>query len=292
MLEPSPPRPQDVTDDRFRSGEFFDARDQLQVKYEMLRRVESDGYSVTHAAAAFGFSRPSFYQAQSAFQQGGLPGLVPRKRGPRQAHKLTAEVIEFLRQERQRDPPYGPGTGAPGAAALPGSDSSPQYRTRSGAQSKKTAGAEVIRQPMATDLAARYEQLRSDAPSYSGRDYPARGLAPQSPGHASTLLTLAQEVVNRTEQLWNIAAGDQPYALQIQIGVIVNQHVAQPGDLPPRQLDCVPQLGRDSLRGLADDLQVPHHGVLVDRIGEEHLPARLDTTAYPPTPLPDVVQVQ
>ena len=98
------PRPQDVTDALFRSSDFFDSRDQLQVKYEMLRRVENDGHSVTLAASAFGFSRPSFYQAQAAFRQAGLPGLVPRKRGPRQAHKLTAEVIAFLSQERERDP--------------------------------------------------------------------------------------------------------------------------------------------------------------------------------------------
>ena len=97
-------RPQDVTDELFRSSDFFDARDQLQVKYEMLRRVEKEGHSVTQAASAFGFSRPSFYQAQTAFRQAGLPGLVPRKRGPHQAHKLTAEVIEFLSEERQRDP--------------------------------------------------------------------------------------------------------------------------------------------------------------------------------------------
>jgi transposase len=98
------PRPQDVTDELFRPSDFFDSRDQLQVKYEMLRRVENDGHSVTQAASAFGFSRPSFYQAQVAFRQAGLPGLVPRKRGPRQAHKLTADVVEFLSQERQRDP--------------------------------------------------------------------------------------------------------------------------------------------------------------------------------------------
>jgi len=98
------PRPQDVTDQLFRSSDFFDARDQLQVKYEMLRRVENDGHSVTQASSAFGLSRPSFYQAQTAFRQAGLPGLAPRKRGPRRAHKLTAEVIEFLSQERQRYP--------------------------------------------------------------------------------------------------------------------------------------------------------------------------------------------
>jgi transposase len=98
------PRPRDVTDELFGSGDFFDPRDQLQVKYEMLRRVEKDGYSVTQAASAFGFSRPSFYQTQATFRQDGLPGLVPRKRGPRRAHKLSTEVLEFLRQEQQRDP--------------------------------------------------------------------------------------------------------------------------------------------------------------------------------------------
>ena len=58
----------------------------------------------TRAASAFGFSRPSFYQAQAIFRNGGLPGLVPRKRGPRQAHKLSADIIEFLRREQRRDP--------------------------------------------------------------------------------------------------------------------------------------------------------------------------------------------
>jgi transposase len=70
----------------------------------MLRRVEAEGLPVNRSAAAFGFSRPSFYQAQATFQQGGLPALMPQKRGPKQAHKLTAEVLAFLRQARQEDP--------------------------------------------------------------------------------------------------------------------------------------------------------------------------------------------
>ena len=98
------PRPQDVTDDLFETSEFFDARDVVQVKYEMLRRVEKEGRPITEAAAVFGFSRPSFYQAQSAFEQDGLAGLVPRKRGPKEAHKLTREIVEFLQQIRQEDP--------------------------------------------------------------------------------------------------------------------------------------------------------------------------------------------
>lgn len=100
-------RPQAVTDELFANSEFFDARDLVQVKYEMLRRVEKDGRSISATAAAFGFSRPSFYQTQFAFEQGGLAGLVPLKRGPKRPHKLTEEIVNFLREERQRDPTLG-----------------------------------------------------------------------------------------------------------------------------------------------------------------------------------------
>src|SRR5437870_7425370 len=71
------PRPKQVRDELFLQDDFFDPRDLVQVKYEMLRRVQSEGKSVTDAAANFGFSRPSFYQALSAFEQDGLAGLVP-----------------------------------------------------------------------------------------------------------------------------------------------------------------------------------------------------------------------
>lgn len=98
------PHPEAVTDHRFQENEFFDARDLVQVKYEMLRRVEVEQDSVSQSAASFGFSRPSFYQAQSAFGQAGLAGLIPQKRGPRRAHKLTAEVMEFIRQSRTAQP--------------------------------------------------------------------------------------------------------------------------------------------------------------------------------------------
>ena len=98
------PRPKDVSDELFVQDGFFDPRDLVQVKYEMLRRVQADGKSVTDAAASFGFSRPSFYQALSAFEQDGLIGLVPHKRGPKQAHKLTDEVMTFMMETRQKEP--------------------------------------------------------------------------------------------------------------------------------------------------------------------------------------------
>ena len=77
--------------------EFFDARDLVQVKYEMVRRVKADGAPVTAAAAAFGYSRPSYYEAAAALERSGLEGLVPARPGPRGAHKLTEEILRLGR---------------------------------------------------------------------------------------------------------------------------------------------------------------------------------------------------
>lgn len=98
------PRPEAVRDEQFGTSEFFDARDLVQVKYEMVRRVQVDGAPVAHAAAAFGFSRPSYYEAATALQRDGLPGLVPDKPGPRRAHKLTEEIVTFAQVARAEDP--------------------------------------------------------------------------------------------------------------------------------------------------------------------------------------------
>src|SRR5437868_6180057 len=77
------PRPEAVTDERFAGSEFLDARDLVQVKYEMLRRARIDGQPVSRAAEVFGFSRPSFYAAQRALDEGGLQALVPARPGPK-----------------------------------------------------------------------------------------------------------------------------------------------------------------------------------------------------------------
>ena len=98
------PRPEAVTDEEFRSSEFFDARDVVQVKYEMVRRVRVDGDAVSRSATAFGFSRPSFYEAAAALNRGGLAALVPARPGPRGAHKLTVEVVAFARRRLEADP--------------------------------------------------------------------------------------------------------------------------------------------------------------------------------------------
>jgi len=98
------PHPEQVRDEAFLREEFFDARDAVQVKYEMVRRVADDGVSVTEAASSFGFSRQSYYTASQALSEGGLAALVPAKPGPRGAHKLTDDVLEHLEALRAEQP--------------------------------------------------------------------------------------------------------------------------------------------------------------------------------------------
>jgi transposase len=95
------PHPQAVTDPLFRDSAFFDPNDLVQVKYEMLRSVKEEGRAVVQATQDFGLSRPVFYVAQEAYEREGLPGLVPRKRGPKRPHKLNDEVLTFLAQAIQ-----------------------------------------------------------------------------------------------------------------------------------------------------------------------------------------------
>ncbi len=94
------PHPEAVQDPVFASGPFFDARDRVQVKYEMLRRQQVDGQPVTAVAATFGVSRQAFYSAQAAFTAQGLPGLLPRPRGPQRRHKCTGPLLAFARPWR------------------------------------------------------------------------------------------------------------------------------------------------------------------------------------------------
>lgn len=90
------PAPEKVRDPKFREGEFFDPRDAVQVKYEMLRRVSMENVSVAAASEEYGVSRPTYYQAKTSFDEAGIAGLVPKKRGPRGPHKLQGEVLAFL----------------------------------------------------------------------------------------------------------------------------------------------------------------------------------------------------
>jgi len=101
------PHPLKVAEKTFSDSafEFFDPRDLVQVKYEMLRAVEKQGRSVKNASEAFGFSRPAFYQAQLQFRQGGVTGLAKKRPGPKSAHKLTDDILDFIEKEIQEGEP-------------------------------------------------------------------------------------------------------------------------------------------------------------------------------------------
>jgi transposase len=93
------PSPEKVRDMKFQENKFFDPRDLVQVKYEMLRGVSVEKASVTEATEKYGVSRPTYYQTKASFDKGGLAGLVPRKRGPHGPHKLQGEALAFVQQQ-------------------------------------------------------------------------------------------------------------------------------------------------------------------------------------------------
>lgn len=97
------PDPEGVRAPWFEAGGFFDTRDLVQVKYEMLRHANREGATKADAATLFGLSRPTFYQAEAAFARDGLTGLLPRQRGPKSAHKLTPEIMAFIEQHLTGD---------------------------------------------------------------------------------------------------------------------------------------------------------------------------------------------
>jgi len=98
------PHPEAVRDPLFAGNPFFDAKDLVQVRYEMVRRHRADGVAISDVAGAFGVSRPTFYKAQSALATNGLGGLVPRPRGPKGGHKISAEVIAFVTDLKAASP--------------------------------------------------------------------------------------------------------------------------------------------------------------------------------------------
>ena len=100
------PHPGTVADALFRDSAFFDPRDLLQVRYEMVR-CTVQGVPLKEAAARFGMSVPTCVRVNRAFREGGLQGLIPQRRGPRGAHKITPEMLAFVEQFRAEHRPLG-----------------------------------------------------------------------------------------------------------------------------------------------------------------------------------------
>lgn len=94
--------PERVEDPAFAPGDFFDPRDLLQVRYEMVRLVRTERATLAQAAERFGVSRPTCFRIVRSFERGGLQELIPAKRGPRGPHKITAEMLRFVEGHRER----------------------------------------------------------------------------------------------------------------------------------------------------------------------------------------------
>ena len=154
-------KPEAVEDELFVTTEFFDPNDLLQVKYEMVRRVRVEGQPVSRAARSFGLSRPTVYQALSAFERGGLAALRPQRPGPRRAHKLSDEVVDFLEELLADTPHLGAGELAWRCRTVRPVRSPAQRRARVAAPGKKTP----LTPPDPTHGepvgVAHYEELRS-----------------------------------------------------------------------------------------------------------------------------------
>jgi transposase len=98
------PHPEAIRDAVFTGNPFFDAKDLVQARYEMVRRHRVDGVAISEASTNFGVSRPTFYKAQKALQRAGLPGLLPSQRGPKGSHKISTEVVAFAVELRAANP--------------------------------------------------------------------------------------------------------------------------------------------------------------------------------------------
>lgn len=98
------PNPEAVRDALFVGNPFFDPKDLVQVRYEMVRRHQVDGVAISEAASSFGVTRPTFYKAQGALLAVGLAGLLPSRRGPKAGHKVSDDVIAFVVDLKGRSP--------------------------------------------------------------------------------------------------------------------------------------------------------------------------------------------
>lgn len=93
-----------VENEIFRQNDFFDPRDKVQAKYEMLRAVYVDDLKISEASRQFGYSRESFYNTADTFREQGIAGLADGKRGPKAPRKLTAKIQQFILDRIDNEP--------------------------------------------------------------------------------------------------------------------------------------------------------------------------------------------
>lgn len=94
---------QKLRDETYLSSDFFDPNDVIQVKYEMLRKVEFEKQPISKVSALFGFSRVAYYKAKKDLKEGGLSNLTNKTMGPKRSHKLNQEILDFVISSRKDD---------------------------------------------------------------------------------------------------------------------------------------------------------------------------------------------
>ena len=212
------PHPEQVRDPAFLAGDFFDARDAVQVKYEMVRQVKADGAPVTAAAAAFGYSRPAYYQAAAALEHSGLEGLVPARPGPAgrtssPSRSSPGPRSSWLPTRRCARRSCQSGSGRPSACAC------------TPAPSRKRWPAAGSATPKAADLPAR-EMRKEEHPSLSPR--PSPGHAAAEPGarlDAGEDSAPGRVLDARYEQLRHAALHARGEAFPLGLGVLTGRGV-------------------------------------------------------------------
>ena len=171
------PHAQEVKDSVFIDSDFFDARDLVQVRYEMLRRVRTDGQSIAEVAARFGVSRPTFYKAQADFEPRWLAGAAAGQAGAARTAQDHRRRRGLHRSGDCRRGRFGcSGAGRENRAALRRGRTSAYRGARTGTAQKKTP-ANRAAVTSANTLTERYEALRQDVAELSGRGRSLSGRA-------------------------------------------------------------------------------------------------------------------
>ena len=87
------------------SNPFFDARDLVQVRYEMVRRHQNDGVPISEVARHLRCLAANLLQSAKRLGRPGLAGSGRRcSAGPKGGHKLSAEVVAFVDELKAATP--------------------------------------------------------------------------------------------------------------------------------------------------------------------------------------------
>jgi transposase len=98
------PHPERVRAGPFLSHRFFDPRDKVQVKYEMVRAHAVEREPIARVARTFGVTRETVYATSRRLARRGLLGLADQKRGRKGPVKVTPAIRDFAVSAKRRDP--------------------------------------------------------------------------------------------------------------------------------------------------------------------------------------------